>query len=157
MDDSQGNDNRGERPKNRAQELAQRKKEEHDELMRLLKERVEEVNANGGNLPEFLIKGARTELGRFTLCLEFDPLPTNPADYLLLLKIGVEDNKGAMFGPGPTPVKYRLRLEASEDLSSLLWVGYLGQSGNLARLTSVALVEFALEQLTAYYRRYKPN
>jgi hypothetical protein len=62
-----------------------------------------------------------------------------------------------MFGPGPTPVKYRLRLEASEDLSSLLWVGYLGQSGNLARLTSAALVEFALEQLTAYYLRHKPN
>ena len=148
MDDSQAN--------NRAQQFAQ-KREEYDELMRLLTERVEEVNANNGNLHEFLIKGSRIELGRFTLWLEFDQLPTNPADYVLVLKIGVEDNKRPMFGPGPTPVRYRLRLEASDDLSRLLWVGYLGQSGNLVRLTSAALVEFSLEQLTAYYRRYQPN
>ena len=86
-------------------------------------ERVEEVNANNGNLPEFLIKGSRTEVGRFTLCLEFDQLPTNPADYVLVLKIGVEDNKRPMFGPGPTPVRHRLRLEASDDLSRLLCGG----------------------------------
>lgn len=58
MDDSQANnDNRGELRKNRAQALAQRKKEEHDELMRLLNERVEEMNANNSDLPKLLIRG----------------------------------------------------------------------------------------------------
>ena len=59
MDDSQANnDNRAERPENRTQELVQRKKAEYDELKRLLKERVEEIKANRGNLPEFVARGS---------------------------------------------------------------------------------------------------
>ena len=59
MDDSQANnDNRAERPENRMQELVQRKKAEYDDLQRLLKERVEEMNANRGNLPQFVMRGS---------------------------------------------------------------------------------------------------
>ena len=59
MDESQANnDNRAERPENRMQELVQRKKAEYDDLQRLLKERVEEMNANRGNLPQFVMRGS---------------------------------------------------------------------------------------------------
>ena len=40
------------------QELAQRKQKEFDDMMRLLKERVEEIKANRGNLPEFVARGS---------------------------------------------------------------------------------------------------
>ena len=159
MDDSQAcNHNRAERPKNRVQELAQRKREEHDELMRLLNERVKEINANNSDLPKLLIRGSRTELGRFTLCLEFDQHPTDPAEYVLALKIGVEDNKKPLFGTGPTRVRHKLRAGVSDDSRRILWEGYLGLSNSTVdRLTSAAVVEFALEQLADYYRKNKPN
>ena len=49
MDDSQANnDNRTERPENRAQELAQRKQKEFDDVMRLLKERVGNLLGENG-------------------------------------------------------------------------------------------------------------
>src|SRR6476661_1353440 len=77
VDDGQAhNDNRADRPKNRWEELAQRKKAEYDELMCIVRERVEEMNANRDKLPELVIKGCRVELGRFTLYLEFDQRPT---------------------------------------------------------------------------------
>jgi hypothetical protein len=80
MDDSQANnDNRAERPENRMQELVQRKKAEYDDLQRLLKERVEEMNANRGNLPQFVMRGSSIiQLGHIELHLEFDPLFPNP-------------------------------------------------------------------------------
>ena len=157
MDDGQAhNDNRADRPKNRWEELAQRKKAEYDELMCIVRERVEEMNANRDKLPELVIKGCRVELGRFTLYLEFDQRPTDPTEYILTVKIGVEDNIRRMFGPGPTPVANQLRAAVSDDSSRILWAGYLG-TGYLERLTSAALVEFALQSLTAYYRKHTPN
>lgn len=157
MGDSQANnDNRTEQPKNRWEELARRKKAEYDELMRIAKERVEEMNADRGKLPELVIKGYRVELGPFTLYLEFDQRPTDPTEYILTVKLGVEDNIRRMFGPGPIPVEYLLRAAAFDDSSRILWAGYLG-TGYLERLTSAALVEFALVSLTAYYRKHTLN
>jgi hypothetical protein len=158
MDDSQANNDNRERPKKRVQELAQRKREEYDELMRLLNERVEEMNANSSDLPKLVIRGSRVELGHITLHLEFDQHPTDPTEYVLALKIGVEDNKRPLFGTGPTPVRHKLRAGASDDSSRILWEGYLGISNStLDRLTSAALVEFALDLLSSYYRKHKPN
>jgi hypothetical protein len=157
MDESQAsNNNWAARPKNRLLELAQRKREEHDELKRLLTERVEEINANSSDLPELVIRGSRTELGPISLCLEFDQNPTDPTDYVLILKVGLEDNKRFMVGTGPTPVRYRLRAGVSDDSSRILWEGYLRISNSTVdRLTSAALVEFALDLLTSYYRKIK--
>jgi hypothetical protein len=89
MDDSQANnDNRAERHENRTQELVQRKKAEHDELQRLLKERVEEMNANHGNLPQFVVRGASiVQLGHIDMHLEFDPVFSNPTEFVLVLKV----------------------------------------------------------------------
>ena len=156
MDDSQANnDNRAERCENRTQELVQRKKAEFDELQRLLKERVEEINANRGNLPEFVVRGSSiVQLGHIELHLEFDQLYSNPTDYVLVLKVGVPDNKKPMFGSAPPPVKHKLQPALSDDLSSIEWVDKVG---SLLRFTSAGLVEFALDLLTDYYRRQTRN
>jgi len=111
MDESQAsNDNRAGRSENRAQELAQRKQKEFDDVMRLLKERVEEINANRGNLPEFVARGSLIiQLGHIELHLEFDQLYGNPTDYVLVLKVGTSPLKQPMFGSAPPPVKHKLR------------------------------------------------
>ena len=97
MDDSQANsDNLEERLKNRApehargnqakseqQSLRERAKklisgharEEYNNLIRLLNERVEEKNANSGNSPTFVVKGSSVEPGHLALYLEFDQIP----------------------------------------------------------------------------------
>jgi hypothetical protein len=156
MDDSQANnDNRAGRSENRTQELVQRKKAEYDELKRLLKERVEEMNANRGNLPEFVTRGSLViQLGHIELHLEFDPLFPNPTEFVLLLKVGVPDNKKPTFGSAPPPVKHKLQPALSDDLSSIVWVDKVG---NLRRVTSAWLVEFALDLLTSYYRQHTRN
>jgi hypothetical protein len=156
MDDSQANnDNRAQRPENRTQELVQRKKAEYEELQRLLKERVEEINANRGNLPEFVVRGSSiVQLGHIELHLEFDQLYSNPTDYVLVLKVGVPDNKKPTFGSAPPPVKHKLQPALSDDLSSIVWVDKVG---NLRRVTSAWLVEFALDLLTSFYRQHTRN
>ena len=156
MDDSQANNNnRAERPENRTQELVQRKKAEHDELKRLLKERVEEMNANRGNLPEFVARGSLIiQLGHIELHLEFDQLFPNPTEFVLVLKVGVPDNKKPMFGSAPPSVRHKLQPALSDDLSSIVWVDKVG---NLRRVTSAWLVEFALDLLTSYYRQHTRN
>jgi len=156
MDDSQANnDNRAQRPENRTQELVQRKKAEYEELQRLLKERVEEINANRGTLPQFVVRGSSiVQLGHIELHLEFDQLYDNPADYVLVLKVGVPDNKKPMFGSAPPSVRHMLQPAVSDDLSSIVWVDKVG---NLRRVTSAWLVEFALDLLTSYYRQHTPN
>jgi hypothetical protein len=156
MDDSQANnDNRAGRSENRTQEFVERKKAEYDELKRLLKERVEEMNANRGNLPEFVVRGSLIiQLGHIELHLEFDQLYSNPTDYVLVLKVGVPDNKKPTFGSAPPPVKHKLQPALSDDLSSIEWVDKVG---SLLRFTSAGLVEFALDLLTSYYRQHTPN
>ena len=156
MDDSQANnDNRAEPPKNRAQEHAQRKQAEYDNLIRLLKERVQEINANRGNLPEFVGRGSSIiQLGHIELHLEFDPQFSNPTEFVLVLKVGVPDNKKPVFGSAPPPVRHILQPALSDDLSSIVWVDKVG---SLRRVTSAWLVEFALDLLTSYYRQHMRN
>ena len=57
----------------------------------------------------------------------------------------------AMFGPPPPPVAYKLHAAASNDVSSIVWVGSDRQ------FRSAELVAFMLEQLAAYYLRHKPK
>ena len=139
----------------RVQELAQRKQKEFDDMMRLLKERVEEINANRGNLPEFVVRGSSiVQLGHIELHLEFDQLFPNPTEFVLVLKVGVPDNKKPMFGSAPPSVRHMLQPAVSDDLSRIVWVDKVG---NLRRVTSAWLVEFALDLLTSYYRQHTPN
>lgn len=151
-------DNVREQLRNRAQEHAQKKKEEYDTLERLLRERVEERNASRGNLPKFVIQGSRIELGPYQLHHEFDPRFDDPTEYDLVLKVGLPENKTFPGGRGPAAVRYRLRPEVFDDARGTLWSGYVGEwKSNLVRVSSAEFVEFALDQLTAYYRKHKPN
>ena len=123
--------------------------------MRLLKERVEEMNANSGNLPKFVVRGSSiVQLDNFELHFEFDPLHPNPTDYVLVLKVGLSQFKQPLFGSGPPPVRHILQPIASYDLGSVVWVH---KTGNLGQLKSAEGAEFALDLLIGYYLKHKPN
>jgi hypothetical protein len=170
MDDSQANnsmsDNLAERLKNLAQEHEhrtqakidqQRSREradafvsaharnEYDNLVRLLKERAEQMNSNIGNLPEFVPGGSRIELGHMALYHFFDQPVVNRPDNVLELTIGTAPHKMYLSGSEPTPVKYKFVAMASVDLSSIVWVG------NGRQFTSAQLVDFVLEKFVATY------
>jgi hypothetical protein len=144
------NDNRAEPPKNQAQ----RTQREYKDLMRLLKERVEEMNANSGNLPQFVVKGSTIQLGHIILHLDFDPRYANSTDFVLVLRVGYAPFKKPLFGSEPPAVRHMLQPIASYDLGSVVWVH---KTGNLGQLESTELAEFALDLLTGYYRKHKPN
>ncbi len=176
MDDGQvNNDNLTERLNNLAQEHARGKQakvdqrsylertntfvseyaqEEYLNLIRLLKQRAEEMNSRIGNLPQFVPGGSCIQLGNVALYYRFDqPIGNRPDINELVLSVGTVPNKmsASMFGPPPPPVRYKLQAAASKDFSTIVWVG------NDRQFRSAELVEFALEQLTAYYLRHKAN
>ena len=166
------NDNLVEQLKNLAQESARRKqakadqqssgqqakafirdhaREEKDNLMRLLGERIQEVNASAGNSPQFVILGSSVQLGDAILSLKFDQQFTNPDDYILVLEVRLAPLRGPLFGTEPTPKSHILRATASDDLSSILW----GWEGHQGRSTSDQLVEVALELLISYVSKHR--
>ena len=130
--------------------VSQHAREEYVNLMRLLKERVEERNATADNLPQFVVKGSTVQLDHMVLYLEFDQMFENPDSYVLVLKVGLP-SRHPLFGPAPTPIKHTLRATSSDDLRMMLWANNQGQ------WTSAGLVEFALELLTEYHRRHEPK
>lgn len=129
--------------------VSQHAREEYDNLMRLLKERVEERNATADNLPKFVVKGSTVQLDHMVLYLEFDQMFENPDNYVLVLRVG--QPRQPLFGSAPTPIRRTLRAVPSDDLHRMLWADNQGQC------TSAWLVEFALELLADYYRTHKPN
>ncbi len=140
--------------KNRAQEEKQRKQEEYDNLIRLLKERVEEENAKTNNLPKFFVRGSVIQLEHYELHLEFDQVFHSPTDHVLVAKGGLAPHKKPLFGSEPPRVSHTLQPKVSNDLSSVMWTHKLG---NLAPFTSAELVEFVLDMLTGFYLRHKRN
>jgi hypothetical protein len=83
-------------------------------MIRRLHERVEERNANSGN-----VRGSTVELGHIELHLEFDQLYP---DYVLVIKVGLAPFRKPMFGSGPTPIRQLLQPAASDDRNSIVWV-----------------------------------
>jgi hypothetical protein len=165
-------DNLAERLKNLAREQAQGKqveidqqkfqervntfisdhaREEYDNLIRLLKERAEQMNSNIGDLPKFVPSGYFIQQSNMALYFHFDKPIVNRPENALLLSVGPAPNTMYMFEPGPTPVRYQLHAAASDDFSSIVWVGDLGE------LKSAQLVDVVLEQLTVYYLQHKRN
>src|ERR1700751_3350317 len=102
------------------------------------------MNSNIGNLPEFVPGGSRIELGHMALYFDFDQPVVNRPDNVLDLRIGTAPHKD-IFGFAPTPVIYKFEAEASDDLTSIVWVGKEGQ------FKSAQLVDLMLEKLTAKY------
>ena len=126
-------------------------REEYDDLRRLLKERVEEMNAHTGDTPQLVQRGSTVELGYVKLHLELDPLPPDPDAFVLTLKVGLEKSGSQSFGAGPTPQKERMVAAVSGDVSRILWM-HKGEA-----LASAHVVEFALDLLTTYHRRHMPQ
>jgi hypothetical protein len=148
-------DNRAEQATNQAQKYAQWKRMEFDDVLELLKEKVEERNANTGNLPKLVFRGRSiVELGQYSLHFEFDQLFHSPADFVLVVKVG-SDNRSSMALSGSVPPAERhlLQPKVSNDLRSVVWTHNLG----CAPFTSSELVAFALDLLIGYYQKYTPK
>lgn len=120
---------------------------EYENLVRLLKERVEKIRSDVGNLPEFVVTGSYIQLGRMALYYTFDQPVVNHPTNELVLSLGLAPLKQVMFGSQPQPAIHKLQAVAAPDRSTLVWRGKLGQ------FDSAELAEFALEMLIEYYCR----
>jgi len=136
-------DNLAERPKNLAREQARGQqaeidqqsfqervntfisdhaREEYDNLIRLLKERAEQLNSQIGELPKFVPGGYFIQQGNMALYFHFDKPIMNRADNALLLSVGPAPNTMYLFGNAPQPVRRKLHAAAADDMSSIVWV-----------------------------------
>lgn len=134
---------------NHAQEHMQRKREEYSTLMILLEERVQEMNANRGDMPEIVLRTSSIQMGDFILQLEFDQRYASPTDFVLVLKVG--QARPPMFGSEPPAVRHNFQPRVSDDLSSIVWRGDMGY---LKQLTTPEVVTLALDMLIGFYRKH---
>jgi len=133
-------------------QAAHRKQKEHERMWCLLEERVEEMNANTGNLPEIVMKkGYSLQLGQFTLYIEFDQQLSDPSEYVLVLRVG--QPREPLFGSGPAAVKRRLRPAVSDDRRSIVWIN----AGDVRRFDTADVVQLALDMIIGYYEEHKRN
>jgi hypothetical protein len=145
-------ENRAEQLRDRVQEEAQRKRQEYERLMILLEKRVEEINANRGDLPEIVVRSSSLQLDQFKLYIEFDQLFPKLTDYVLVLRVGQE--RKPLFGSDLPAVRHRLQPIVADDLRSIVWMGNVG---DITQFNTAELVELALDMLTGYYRRHRPK
>ena len=122
---------------------------EYDNLIRLLKACAEQMNSSLGDLPRFVPSAYFLQQGNMALYFHFDKPIINRPDNALVFSVGPMPNTMYFLGAPPSPVRYRLQAAASDDLTSIVWVGDLGE------LTSAQLVDVVLEQLTVYYLQHK--
>jgi hypothetical protein len=122
---------------------------EYDNLLRLLKERIEKVNPSLGTLPPYEFGSQHVRQGNMAAYLTFDKPVMNMPNNALVLSVGAGPNTMYVFGPAPSPVRYRMHGAAADDFSRIVWTGDLGE------ITSEQLVDLTLEQLTTYYLEHK--
>ena len=145
--------NPAEQPQNQAEERAQKMRAEFDWLMHLVMERVKELNANRGDLPEIVMRGSILQLGPFELHLEFDQGLFDPTKYALVIKVGVPLPK-RMFGFDRPTIRYLLQPTASRNPGDIVWTN---TKENSAPFTTEELAQFAVGTLIAYYREHMPK
>lgn len=133
--------------------ITERSKPEYEQLLTVIKGRVEEVNPHIDDLPKFQIaqNGATIEQGNAAAYLHFDKPIVNAPNNALLVSFAPHRNAMYFVGPPPEPDRYRLQAAASDSLDRIVWVGDLGE------LTSKQLADFILEHLTEYYLQHKPR
>jgi hypothetical protein len=117
---------------------------EYDDLVDLMKQKVEETRSKTGNSPELTLAGSYIQLGHVALYFQFDQPVVNRPDNQLVLRLGLAPNKHGPFGSGPTPVIHRLEAMEAHN-REIIWVGKLG------RFKSDELAKIALEMLVDYY------
>ena len=128
-------------------------REEYGTLNRLLKQRAEEMNSTISDSPKFVSSPNHIQLGNTTLYYDFDQPVVNRPDNELILTIGPVPNRmpWAWTTPAPDPVKYKLHAAASNDFSSIVWIG------NDRQFKTTELVDHVLEELARYHFRHKRN
>jgi len=134
--------------KSRETFISDHARSEYENLIRLLKERVEEIRSDIGKLPEFVVTGSCIQLGRVALYYTFDQPVVNHPTNQLVLSLGLAPLKQVMFGNEPQPARHQLQAVAAPDGNTLVWQGKLGQ------FDSAELAERALEMLIDYYCRH---
>jgi hypothetical protein len=125
---------------------------EYERLLGLIKSRVEELNPQIGDLPQFRFNpGQQTlEQGNAAAYLFLDKPILNMPNNALLISFAPQRNVMYFDNP-PAPIRYRLQAAASDNLGQISWVGDLGE------LTSAQLADFVIEHLTTYYLEHKPG
>ena len=122
----------------------------YEELVRLMKEKVEEVKAKPGNSHEFVVAGHYIQLEHVALYYSFDQPIVDHPDNELVLSLGVAPFKD-VFGFSPKPERHKLEAISEGDNREIVWVGKLG------RFNSAELAELALKMLVDYYYAKKPR
>lgn len=131
--------------------ISDQSRPEYDRLLTIIKKRVEEVNPEIGDLPQFQVvqNGEIIEQGNAAAYLNFDKPILNAPNNALLISFGAHRNAMYMLSSPPAPDRYRLQAAGSNALDRIMWVGDLGE------LTSEQLADFIIEQLTRYYLEHK--
>ena len=126
---------------------------EFERLLNIIKTRVQTVNPNIGDLPQFQIvqNGQTIEQGNAAAYLNFDKPILNAPNNALLVSFGSHRNAFYLGTRPPEPRRYRLQAAASDSLDQIVWTGELGE------LSSEQLADFVIENLTAYYLEHKPH
>lgn len=133
--------------------ITEQSRPEYERLLAVIKKRVQDVNHQIGDLPQFQLvqSGATVEQGNAAAYLLFDKPIVNAPNNALLVSFGPHRNAMYFFEPPPAHVRYKLQAAASDSLDRIVWIGDLGE------LTSDQLAEFILEHLTEYYLQHKPR
>lgn len=124
---------------------------EFDRLLRVVGDKISEVNPALDNLPHFVPNSDNSMImqGSVAAFIHFDKPMTNAPDNRLLITFGFRPD--AMFfdeDARPDTLRYVLQAAATEDLGTIVWEGQLGE------LNSEQLADFTLESLTTYFLDY---
>jgi hypothetical protein len=118
---------------------------EYENLFRLIKARVEQLNPTLGTLPSYQVGGQWVSQGNMAAYLTFDKPIMNLPNNALIISIGAGPNTFYPFGDPPEPVRFRMQAAAADDFTRIVWVGDLGE------VKSDQVVDIVLEQLSTYY------
>jgi hypothetical protein len=131
--------------------ISDQSRPEYDRLLTTIRNRIEEINPEIGDLPKFQVvqNGEIIEQGNTAAYLNFDKPILNAPNNALLVSFGAHRNAMYVLSSPPAPERYRLQAAGSNELDRIVWVGDLGE------LTSEKLADFIIEQLTRYYLEHK--
>ena len=131
--------------------VCQHAREEYAKFTSLLKQRAEELNSSMNDSAKFVVGGSNIQLGHVALYYCFDHLIVNNPENKLSFSIGPKPNPLFPGAKGPNAVWYEFRAIASDDCTSILWVGKEGH------FDSLGLADFLLEKLLLYYLEHTPR
>lgn len=133
--------------------ISDQSRPEFERLLIIIKARVEQLNPNIGDLPQFqIVENGRTiQQGNAAAYLLFEKPIMNAPQNVLAITFGPLRNAMYFLSAPPDPRRYRLHAAASDSLDQIVWLGDLGE------LSSEQLAEFIIENLTTYYLEHKPR